>query len=112
MAVSVAGEENRGMSLVIFSSFFQERDKDGREGSSHCPFKRGRSSSLGYLHCISVQLVWLRPPQASSVHSAAFPGMVVIRLPPAPFSEEEPSAVAQGPLLLRVSTEMGALVST
>lgn len=29
MVVSVAGEENRGMSSVIFSSFFQERDKDG-----------------------------------------------------------------------------------
>lgn len=60
MVVSVAGEENRGMSLVIFSSFFQERDKDGgqgREGSSHCPFKRGRSSSLSYLYCSSVQLV-------------------------------------------------------
>lgn len=85
MVVSIAGEENRGMNLIIFHSFFQERDKDdgkGGEGSSHSPFNRGRSLSLRYLLCISVQLVLAEDSVdklgAFQWASAAFPGTVLM----------------------------------
>lgn len=81
MVVTVAGEEHRGTSSVTFSSFVRGGDEDGGRG------RGGRSSSLGYPSCVSVQLVLAED-------SAGGPGA-----PP------RVRGWRRGPLLLGVGTE-------